>query len=212
MKKNNGFTLIEILIALVIFAIVGVMAAMSLHSMIRTNHALKLADRQLMQLQITMTLLRRDTMQMINRPVMDTDGSQQPAMLAPGDTQIYFTRMGFPNPFQVIQQSDLRRVGYTLQGDQLVRLTWDVLDRPPDAKPEIQVLLDHVQSLQWQFMAGDGHNTSIWPPAFDSVMQRESDNSPLPRSITMVMHIQGIGLIQMVFPVPARGVYANTMQ
>ena len=211
MKKNHyGFTLIEILIALVIFAIVGVMAAMSLHTMIRANNALKLADRRLTQLQITMTLLRRDLTQMINRPVMDTDGSQVPAMLASGTTDISFTRTGFSDPFLVNQRSDMRRMSYILQGNKLVRLTWTALDRPPKAQPETQVLLTGVQNIEWQLIADDGHTTRIWPPAFGSVMQQESDNSPLPRAVLMVMHIAGLGVVQGVFPVPARGVYANT--
>lgn len=209
MKKRNGFTLIEILIALIIFAIVGVMAAMSLHTMIRANNALKLADRKLRQLQMTMTLLRRDFSQIINRPVIDIDGSQVPAVLAPGTTTITFTRTGFSDPFLVNQRSDMRRITYALQGDQFVRLTWTALDRPPRAQPETQVLLTGVTHLEWQMIADDGYTTRIWPPAAGSVMSKESDNSPLPRRILMVMQVQGLGLVQGIFPVPATGIPTN---
>ncbi len=209
MKKQTGFTLIEILIALMIFAIVGVMAAISLHRMIRTTTALKAADNQLMQLQVAMTLLRRDTAQMINRPVINNDGSQDPAMAASGDNKISFTRTGMSNPFSVNVRSNMQRVAYNLERGQFVRLTWTVLDLPPGQKGEKQVLLDNVQSLSWQFIAGDGHTTTIWPPAFNSVMQKQSNDSPLPKAILMVMQMQDGSIIQGVFPVVARGINAT---
>ncbi|EKD91991.1 MAG: hypothetical protein ACD_29C00260G0002 [uncultured bacterium] len=211
-KNNIGFTLIEILIALMIFAIIGVMAALSLHSMIRTNNALKASDRRLMQLQIMMTLLRRDISQMIDRPILDADSTKEPAMTAPGDTEIQFTRTGMVNPFAVNRESNMQRIGYFQEGDKFVRLTWNVLDRAPFTKPEKQVLLNNVQSVSWQMIAGDGHMTRIWPPAINSIMEKQSDNSPLPLAVLMVIHAEKLGVIQGVFPVPARGIYAHASQ
>src|SRR3989338_4904860 len=68
MKKNRGFTLIEIIVALFIFAIVGVLAAMSLNTMIRAHKRLDVADSHLLQLEISMTMMRRDIAQIIDRP------------------------------------------------------------------------------------------------------------------------------------------------
>lgn len=206
--KTKGFTLIEILIALFIFAIMGILAAMSLKTIINTRQKLKVVDHQLLQLQITMTLMRRDLTQAIDRTVRDANGDQTPAFVAPGPTEIIFTRTGLLNPLNRHQQSDMQRVGYVLQGDKLVRLTWDALDVPPGAKPESKVILSGVQSLSWQFITDKGTTSDLWPPAEGSTMQQEM-TSDLPKVVLLVMQVKNEGVIQGVFPIPARGVYAK---
>lgn len=203
MKKIRGFTLIEILVALMIFAIMGVLAAMSLHTIIRAHAKLKKSDHALLQLQITMTLLRRDISEVINRKVRNASDDQDAAFSASGGNRIVFTRTGLLNPFNMSQQSNMQRVGYALQGNNLVRLTWDVLDQPPKAQPESQIILSNVESMQWQFIADDGSKSQSWPPSTGTNMQRES--SPLPKVVLLVMHIKHEGVIQGVFPIPARG-------
>jgi general secretion pathway protein J len=205
MRNNSrGFTLIEILVALVIFAIMGVLAAMSLQSMIRTHSMLKKADASLTQLQIAMTLLRRDIIQVIDRPIIDSDGAVETAFVGTGGNKIVLTRTGLQNPLNISMQSNMQRVGYELDGDKLIRLTWDVLDQPPRAQPEKQVLLDHVQSLQWQFLTDKNQLVSSWPPAQGSNLKMQNQ-SALPKAVEMVMHIKNQGVVQGVFPIPARG-------
>ncbi len=188
-----------------IFAIMGVLAAMSLQSMIRTHSKLKKSDAALTQLQIAMTLMRRDIIQVIDRPIVDSDGSAEAAFVGSGGNQIVFTRTGLQNPLNNSAQSNMQRVGYALAGDKLIRLTWDVLDQPPRAEPEKQVLLDHVESLQWQFLTDKNQLVSSWPPAQGSNLKMENQ-SPLPKAVEMVMHIKNEGVIQGIFPIPARGI------
>lgn len=208
-SHSRGFTLIEILVALMIFAIMGVLAAMSLHSIIRTREQLKKSDHQLLQLQIAMTLLRRDISQVIDRKIRDSNGDQEAAFLGSGSSEIVFTRTGLINPFNTAQQSNMQRVGYVLQGNNLVRLTWDVLDQPPSAQPESQVILSNVQSLQWQFITDNGSTSPSWPLTAGSNMQKEN-SSDLPKVVLLVMHLKNEGVVQGVFPVPARGFNATS--
>lgn len=206
MRHNSrGFTLIEILVALVIFAIMGVLAAMSLQSMIRTHSMLKKADASLTQLQMAMTLMRRDIIQVIDRPIINSDGAVETAFVARGGNQIVLTRTGLQNPLNISAQSNMQRVGYALEGDKLIRLTWDALDQPPRAQPEKQILLNHVQSLQWQFLTDKNQLVSSWPPAQGSNLTMENQSS-LPKAVFMVMQIENQGVLQGIFPIPARGI------
>lgn len=206
MFRNKGFTLVEILIALFIFAIMGVLAAISLHSMIRVHRHLRKTDKEITSLQITMTLLRHDILEMIDRPIRGAKGENEPAFFA-SQHSIIFTRTGLFNPFYSAHQSNMQRVGYLLQNHELVRVTWDVLDQVSNTKPAEQILLRHVQSLQWQFMSDDGKMFSSWPPV-ETATQKIKKQSALPKAVLMVMHIQNDGVIQGVFPVPARGAHA----
>lgn len=208
-RKLSGFTLVEILVALMIFAIVGVLAAMSLRAMIRTHHALQKTDTQLLQLQITMYRLRQDIAQIINRPIIDSNDNIEAALVGINENKIIFTRTGVQNPLHISAKSNMQRVSYVLEKNKLLRLTWPVLDQAPDTKPESQVLLNHVQSVQWQFLTDHHQWVSFWPPANESNLQKEN-TSPLPKAIAMVMHIKNQGVVQGVFPIPARGFVNET--
>lgn len=197
--KYSAFTLIEILVALMIFAIVGVLAAKSLHAMIHTHHILQKKDQQLLQLQITMNRMRRDITQIIDRPIVDAEDSIEAAFVASQENEIVFTRTGVQN------SSPMQRIGYVFDKNKLIRLTWNALDQPPHLQPEKQVLLNHVQSVQWQFLTDKNQLVSSWPPKLNSNLQRQNSSS-LPKAVEMVMQIQKMGVIQGVFSIEARGV------
>lgn len=202
MKRHSaGFTLIEILVALMIFAIMGVLAAMSLHSLLRTHEQLKKSDQTLLQLQVTMTLMRRDLMQVVDR---------SPGFLG-SSGEIVFTRTGLSDPFDMSRQSNMQRVGYTIQKGGLARLTWNALNQPAKIKPESQIILPGVQSITWQFITDDGKKSSTWPlPKEKASSEIQANQSALPKVVLMVMHVKNEGVIQGVFPIPARGANATT--
>src|SRR3990167_1782815 len=206
MSKNNGFTLIEILVALLIFAIMGVLAAKSLQAMIRSHRALEATNTELIQLNLTMALLRRDISQIIDRSVMDGAGGKDPAF-SDSSNGIIFTRTGLINPMGIAERSDMQRIDYAFRENALVRLTWSVLDQPPKAEPETQVLLKNIASIEWQFLGKNNQTSPSWPPA----MQKNSAGKSvapqdLPRAVLMVLHMENGAVIPGVFPVPARGV------
>ena len=119
MKRHSGFTLIEVLVAMFVFAIAGGLAAMSLHSMVCSNQLLKTKENTLLQLQITMTTLRRDIAQIIDRPVIGASMHLEPAIAASGQGDLAFTRTGV-----LLQQTHMQRVAYRLVGDRLEKLIW----------------------------------------------------------------------------------------
>lgn len=199
--KANGFTLIEILVALFVFAIMGVLAAMSLHSMMRVHHHLKKVDQQITALQMTMTLLRRDMTNVIDRTSQNSGGEVNPPFFA-SDREMMFTRTGLSNPLNMAQQSNMERVGYLFSHHQLIRLTWTTLDTQFPKQPAEQILLRHIKSLQWQFLSSDGKIFSTWPP---STISTQQTTPTLPRVVLMVMYLNHSGVVQGVFPVPARG-------
>ncbi|MDP1573987.1 MAG: type II secretion system minor pseudopilin GspJ [Coxiellaceae bacterium] len=209
MQKNKGFTLIEILVALMIFAIMGTLAARSLQSIIHVHNALKKDNQQTMQLMMTMTLLRRDISEVIDRPILNNSGKVTPALVVNAQ-QIVFTRTGLLNPFNDSRQSNMQRIGYVLRGDQLTRLSWDVLDAVKNTQPTSQVLLPGVESIQWQCIASNGEKSSVWPlPQDPSKIQQDPIDS-LPTVLLMVMKLKGQGVVQGIFPIPGRGYDAST--
>jgi general secretion pathway protein J len=109
MKRKNGFTLIEILIALTIFSIMAVMGTTVLYSVFSardrtTEHAVRLSD-----IQIAMVLLDRDITQILDAPLQLDNNAME------------FTRGGMVNPLAAKKRSTLLRVSYSLHDKTLVR-------------------------------------------------------------------------------------------
>ena len=146
--RNNGFTLLELLIALAIFGLLSVMSYSGLRS-VMDQHARteEVADR-LAELQKIYLVMQRDIEQIVPRSIRDEYGDQLPALV--GDEFLQFTRGGWSNPLQR-PRSSLQRVGYAFEDDELVRYTWQVLDRAQDTEPLKQPLTSTVSNMTMRY-------------------------------------------------------------
>lgn len=129
-KKNQlGFTLIEILIALSIFAVIAVIGSLVLRHLLETHAHIQKKEARLREVMTAMAIVRHDITQMIARPVTDTSGSELPALLIPNRTQLEFTRTGYSNPLRA-NRSTMQRVAYVFSDHALYRKTWNIY--PPN--------------------------------------------------------------------------------
>ena len=155
--RAQGFTLMEVLLALFIFAIVMTMIAGGFNVAMRAEQQVAEASKQLKVIQLAETIITRDLEQIIQRPIRDENGELQPAFIfAPLDeNMLQFTRAGNINPQSSAKRSTLLRVAYSLIDGNLVRKTWRVLDRNFDSEPDQRILLQNVAGLQLQILNED---------------------------------------------------------
>ncbi|MFY9179567.1 MAG: type II secretion system minor pseudopilin GspJ [Venatoribacter sp.] len=177
--KQRGFTLLEVLIAVSITALIGVGAVQLLSNIIDSRRATEIRSEQLASLQRFNMVVARDLEQIINRTVRDEFGNAKPALVLDGaEYLIEFTRAGWRNsPFSESPRSELQRVAYRLEsldssaceiakqrlqswgindskGECLVRYFWPVLDQSNHSQPISQVLLEQVDGLEIDVLAG----------------------------------------------------------
>ncbi len=164
-STTNGFTLLEILIALFIFAIVGVIASSGLRSVLKDQEVSTRKSTQLAQLQLAIIVIERDLMQIVNRSVRVENGELLPALIANENDQpsLQFTHAGYINPQATRHQSTLQRVRYRLSEGKLLRETWPMLDRTSTQEPDAQVLLTGVQSMTFEFLDTNHQYQTIIP-------------------------------------------------
>jgi general secretion pathway protein J len=165
-KQNHGFTLIEILIALTILAIVGVLIAMALRSAVNTQQRLTQKAQQLTQLQTAVLIIERDLMQIINRPILDDASQIHPAIhLRQANHEIFFefTRAGVINPFSLQNRSTMQRIQYHYDGRNLFRAFWKGLDRTKETPLETQTLLTNLKFFDIKLIKSQdkNHNPAI---------------------------------------------------
>lgn len=149
----SGFTLIEVLIALAISAMVSVIAYTSLASVLEGVDGLRETTDRTYEINRAMMILSRDLRQMVNRPVRDEFGEREPAFTGGplARFSLSFTRTGWHNPGGY-PRSNLQRVNYRLEDEALWRDTYPVLDRAGDTEPDTVMLLDDVEDLTFGFL------------------------------------------------------------
>jgi len=162
----QGFTLIEILVAMAIFSMMAVMlfgGFIAINDQVDWSRAR--ADR-LRQIQTAMIYLSRDFSQLQPRPVRSELGEFKEASLSADARNIILvtlTRGGWSNPAGV-QRSTLQRVAYQLEDRKLVRLSWQVLDRLSGTEPQRIEILDEVDEVLIRYLDEQLEWHESWPP------------------------------------------------
>ena len=189
-KKRQGFTLVEVLISLLIFALIAAAGAAVLSLSIDNRFAIKAASDRTADLQRTRALLRADLGQATARRTRGPTGrpQQQPitGAIQAGDAALTLTRAGWSNPGEQARPS-LQRVEYRLVEDRLERRVSDYLDGARPGPP--QVLYEGVNGLTVTFL-----NDGTEAPAFNSRL-----DSPMPDAVRVVMTLDGYGPVDQLF-------------
>jgi general secretion pathway protein J len=138
--RQQGFTLLELLVSLSIFALIGAMAYGGLTQVLKQQQATEVQSQQLADLQKSYRIMQRDLEQLINRGIRNEYGDSIDALVGgSGYDGVEFSRAGHANPAGFLR-SDLQRIAYVPDQDTLIRRTWRVLDRAQDSLPDEEVL------------------------------------------------------------------------
>lgn len=159
----SGFTLVEVLIAISVTALIGLAVWQILNSTIRTQQVLSRQQGILESLQRTFLNMDRDFQQLVTRPVRNEFGDSE-YTLSNRNTlyKIEFTRSGWRNPLGD-KRSELQRVAYELQDRELRRTYWQVLDRAQDSEPRSVVLNDQISEFKLSFLTDKNQWVTEWP-------------------------------------------------
>ena len=166
MKQVRGFTLVELMVALTITAIIMVIAYGGLRTITNNEDHSRAADKRLRQVQLAMRIMEQDFTQLEPRPVRDGLGGVQPPLLAGPQNvpPIVFTRGGWSNPLGLTRSTE-QRVAYSLEDGKLMRSWWPELDGQAQVVPAKEPLLEGVDSVKIQYMDPSSKTfQDVWPP------------------------------------------------
>lgn len=179
-----GLTLIELSVALAVFAVLGILSYRALNSAVDSELRLGEGVRRWEALARALGRIEAEVSAIVV-PTAD-DRKATPALLLRaegGDTrgELSFLRLD--------EARGVRRVGFRMNGQKLEWLLWE--GREPVGTPQVEVLLDGVRTLRWQFVAsGQG----LANASFDAPRQ-----SGLPAGLGIELGLADLGRFQRLF-------------
>ena len=208
--RESGFTLLEVLLAIGITAMIGLGSWQILNSAIRASGSTSERLAELNTLQKAMLILSRDLQQVLPRSIRDEYGDYQPALSSKNEFYLLeFSRNGWRNPMDD-PRANIQRVAYELSDQKLIRHYWTVLDRSQDAKPVSKTLLEEVNSVSLRFMNESGGWLDEWPGEDDSGSSGETEGSTsdprlkdnkLPKAVEISFDLARFGKIKRLYSI-----------
>lgn len=188
----KGFTLVEMLVALFIFALIAATGITIMRFAVDNQALVRGRADRLGELQRTRAILKADLVQATARRTRDQSGRARREAFYGGDIPnqplLRFTRAGWDNP-DAAPRASLQYVEYRLQDGRLERLAGAALDG--GALGAAQVLVAGVRAVDVRF---------LWRGQWIETLPGGPEN-PLPQAVRLDMDVDGIGAVSQLFAV-----------
>jgi len=166
MKRQTGFTLIEILVAVAIFGLLTVAAYTVLDSGVRSKQQSEARLEHLAQIQRLFYSLSNDLQYLAYRRVRDELGDYQPLMSGESDLsglafKLAFSRSNWRNPAG-FKRSNLQFVDYRIEDNQVIRRHRVFLDKAPNSAEMDRTLADGINAISVRFLDANQQWQDQW--------------------------------------------------
>ncbi|WP_374512461.1 type II secretion system minor pseudopilin GspJ [Niveibacterium sp.] len=200
-----GLTLIEVMVAIAIFAVLGVLSYRAVSSMIATRDRMEAEYARWRQIARVMQLIDNDLTQLAPRPTGGTVQVQDALTLMRGGTQTQLMLVRHDGSNGGVETRTWRvEDGTLLLTRQREATATQNKDKNADAgatsasadtsNARNDAMLDRVKSLNWRFVTSDGKESDTWPPGANL-------NGLLPAAIRMELELDDVGKVTRLFAV-----------
>jgi general secretion pathway protein J len=155
MRRQQGFTILEMAIAIGIFAIIAVIAYGALIQFLNTRDNLSERHSDLRELQFLFSLIEQDFRFMTDRSVRDEYGDPEIAVIASSgedlaEGELIRLTTALPDPSSP-DWYQLQRVSWRLINGDVYRVHWPVLDRDVDTPENQRLVYKNLAELELVF-------------------------------------------------------------
>lgn len=188
MNAKKGFTLVELLVAIAIFAVLSALGWKVFDYLAKVKDRNAMHEANLEQLQESYQQILRDTMQAVPLTA-NIKGQQQPALVLQNG-RFNFSKTGVTDPLQQ-GISPHERVEYQYRADEkkLYRLKYRNLHQAGNDQPESSVMLDEVEAFE--IVVLNPNELSSWPESSVDWQQTEQLRL-LPKGIKINLTVRDV--------------------
>ena len=185
-RRARGVTLIELMVALAIFAVLGLLSYRAVAVSAEARSDLSARFERWRDIGRLFQTAESDLLQTVARPGAPVSDPERAALalvppLAGGGPALTFLKLDGA-------RGGVRRRGYLLEGGKIFLLRWPGIDTA--LPPARDVLLDHVQGLRFTVIAQDGRRMSAWPA---------ERSAALPAAVEMELDLPDAGTLRRFF-------------
>lgn len=191
-RSSRGFTLLELLVAIAIFAFVGVMAYGGLNTVIDQSRIVDQQAQALHDTQRGLALMRQDIRFAIDRMASDALGGEVPEFSSSSANLLTLTRTGEANPWDE-DHSQLALVRWRLVGEKLERAAVSPVDGVIGNTAMTvpwHTILTGVQSLSMTFYDQKNQAVIDWPPP-------NEPSAGLPKAVEIHLRLNSLPPLRM---------------
>lgn len=191
--QTLGFTLIEVMIAMAIFAMVSLASFTIFDTVFRSDEQSRLKSERINELNRAFIVIERDMLQLTRR-TMRINGEAPSNRFIHLDDQGFFSetnalafvRSGWANPNLLLPRSELQSVAYQLSDNTLNRLHFTFVDPVVGKEPKVRPLITLVDDVKFEF-----YQAGKW--------QKEINGNTLPQAMALIVQTQDLGEIRRQF-------------
>ena len=187
-RPNTGFTLVELLVAVLVFGLLAGAAYGGLNALSEAAGVHRERSAAFADLQRAVATLDGDLRQLVARQGRDRQGQLLPA-LAADRRSLLARRAGRINPAQ-LPRSQLQQFAWRIEQAGLVRRSWAEVDTPPASDPIGRTVFGSVSGLALRFRDAQGGWHRQWPVA--------GPPQALPSALEYVLETAAFGRVRRV--------------
>lgn len=167
-RLAGGFTLIEIVVALLITAIIGVLSYRGLSGLLRADERLRESSSASLEMHRFVALFEADLRNAVPRPGRDAGGAvQAPLIGLPVAERPFGAQLALQRATQAVDgaTASVQRVAWRFADGEVRQLQWPAPDLAPYGEPAELVLLSGVARFTIRYQAsGSPVWADRWPP------------------------------------------------
>ena len=174
MNQSRGYTLIEVMIALMVFSILASITTSVMHRILSQYRILQDHYHQWQTIDTLVADFQLQTQGYINKSITSNENRVFPSFIGQHD----YTEWTYTST----PDAKLNRVAYLCEGGKLIQRHWQQIDAIARKNYQQKILLDHLSECRFRYMNTKSQTNGHW--------ERDQGNNPIGLQIVLAWNAQ----------------------